>query len=139
MNRAKSFLMTYDKSYTLFSREHSILLGVDHYFIDYIREEAPNGPRKNSQSDNLGFFINNRWSLTDKTLFQLGYRGNRYEGRYRTDQLVSFPEGKRWVNGEEEDRDWYNDAWDLGLTYAHSKQLSLFASMCHQFSNSQRG
>jgi len=131
--QGKSFLLTYDKSYTLFSREHSILLGADHYFIDYIREEAPNGPRKNSQSDNLGFFINNRWSLTDKTLFQLGYRGNRYEGRYRTDQLVSFPEGKRWVNGDEENRDWYNDAWDLGLTYAHSKQLSLFASIATSF------
>jgi iron complex outermembrane receptor protein len=131
--QGKSFLMTYDKSYTLFSREHSILLGADHYFIDYIREEAPNGPRKNSQSDNLGLFINNRWSLTDKTIFQLGYRGNRYEGRYRTDQLVSFPEGKRWVNGEEEDRDWYNDAWDLGLTYAPSKQLSLFASIATSF------
>jgi iron complex outermembrane receptor protein len=131
--QGKSFLVTYDKRYTLFSREHSLLLGMDHYFIDYVREEAPNGPRKNSQTENLGFFINNRWALTDKTLFQLGYRGNRYEGRFRTDELVSFPEGKTWVNGEEEDRDWYNDAWDLGLTYAYSEQLNLFASISTSF------
>jgi iron complex outermembrane receptor protein len=131
--QGKTFLVTYDKSYTFLSREHSVLLGMDHYFIDYIREEAPSGPRKNGQTENLGFFINNRWSLTDKALLQLGYRGNRYEGRFRTDQLVSFPEGKRWVNGEEEDPDWYNDAWDLGLTYTHSKQLNLFASCSTSF------
>jgi len=131
--QGKSFLVTYDKRYTLFSREHSLLLGMDHYFIDYVREEAPDGPRKNSQTENLGFFINNRWLLTDKTLLQLGYRGNRYEGRFRTDQLVSFSEGKRWVNGEEEDKDWYNDAWDLGLTYTYSEQLNLFASCSTSF------
>ena len=129
----KTLLVTYDKAYTFLSREHSILLGVDHYFIDYVREEAPDGPRKNSQTENLGFFINNRWSLNDKILFQLGYRGNRYEGRFRTDQLVSFSEGKRWVNGEEEDQDWYNDAWDLGLSYAHSERLNLFASCSTSF------
>ena len=131
--QGKSLLATYDVSYTLFTREHSLTLGMDHYFIDYIREEAPGGPRKNSQSENLGLFINNRWSLSDKTLFQLGYRGNRYEGRFRTDQLVSFPEGKRWVNGEEEHKDWYNDAWDLGLTYNYSNQLNLFASFATSF------
>jgi len=131
--QGKTLLVTYDKGYTFLSREHSILLGVDHYFIDYIREEAPDGPRKNSQTENLGFFINNRWSLTDKTLLQLGYRGNRYEGRFRTDKLVSFPEGKKWVNGEEENQDWYNDAWDLGLTYTYSERLNLFASCSTSF------
>lgn len=131
--QGKTLLVTYDKDYTFFSREHSILLGMDHYFIDYVREEAPSGPRKNSQTENLGLFINNRWSLTDKTLFQLGYRGNSYEGRFRTDQLVSFPEGKKWVNGQEKNNDWYNDAWDLGLTYAYSKQLNLFASCATSF------
>ncbi len=129
----KTFLLTYDKNYTLFSRQHSIILGVDHYFTDYIREEAPNGPRKNSRTNNLGFFISNRWSLSEDLLFSLGYRGNSYDGRYRTDQLVSFPEGKRWINGEEETADWYNDAWDLGLTYVHSKQVNLFASCATSF------
>ncbi|MBW2611238.1 MAG: TonB-dependent receptor [Deltaproteobacteria bacterium] len=129
----KTFLLTYDKSYALFSRKHSLMLGVDHYFIDYIREELPTGPRKNSRTDNLGFFVNNRWSLTEDLLFQLGYRGNRYEGRYRTDKLLEFPEGKRWVNGEEETTDWYNDAWDLGLTYSPSKEVNLFASYATSF------
>lgn len=131
--QGKTFLLTYDKRYNFFSRQHSILLGVDHYFIDYIREEAPGGPRKNSQTENLGFFINNRWSLSDKTLLQLGYRGNLYDGRFRTDRLMSFPEGKRWVNGEEETVDWYNDAWDLGLTYTYSKELNLFAGCATSF------
>ncbi|MCG6909096.1 MAG: TonB-dependent receptor [Deltaproteobacteria bacterium] len=129
----KTWLLTYNKGYRLFSRQHSLLLGLDHYFVDYVREEAPDGPRKNSRTESLGFFINNRWSLTKALLFNLGYRGNRYEGRYRTDRLVSYPEGKIWVNGEEETADWYNDAWDIGLTYIYSKEINLFASCATSF------
>jgi len=130
---SKSFQMTWDKSYSLFSRSHGILLGIDHYFTDYVREEAPNGPRQNSRTDSLGFFISNQLSLTQKTDFQLGYRGNRHDGRFRTDQLMAYPDGKRWVNGEEETKSWYNNAWDAGLNYSHSDQVNLIASCATSF------
>jgi outer membrane receptor protein involved in Fe transport len=124
----KSLNILYDLDLTLFQRRHKLQLGADHQFSDYVRKEAPGGPRVNSQTRQLGFFIHNQWSLSDAFLFQWGYRDNRTRGKFRTDQLVFFDGIQRWVNGETEKTDWHNTAYDLGLTCFLSNTLSFFAS-----------
>jgi iron complex outermembrane receptor protein len=130
---SKTLTMIYDKGYSLFEREHTIQVGMDHAFSDYIREEAPGGPRQNSRMNSLGLFTNNRWSLSEQLKFQWGYRMNRSDGKFRTDQLVSSGGEQRWVNGEADESDWRNTAFDAGLTYSVSREIMLYASYATHF------
>ena len=129
----RTLRILWDKRYTLFGREHGFQAGVDHFFTDYVREkEAPSSLRKNSQVDNLGVFLNNQWAVTGNLTFQWGYRENRHDGKFRTDNYHSGSD-RLWVNGDTEDKTWRNNAWDLGLTYALSPKTTLFAGYTTSF------
>ena len=130
---AKTLTMLYDKSVFLFQRKHWIQFGLDHLYTDYIREEAPGGPRQNSRMESLGAFVNNRWSLSEKLKFQWGGRINQTTGKFRTDQLVTFGDQQRWINGDTEDLDWWNTAFDLGLSYRIFDQAMIYASYTTHF------
>ena len=130
---SKTLNLIYDKGYSFFDRTHTFQLGLDHFFTDYVREEAPGGPRQNSQMSSLGLFANNRWSLSEKLQFQWGYRVNQSDGKIRTDRLVSFGGEQRWVNGDEDGLDWRNTAYDAGLTYRFSDAVTLYASYATHF------
>ncbi len=124
----KTLNLSYDLDFTLFNRNHKFQMGADHYFADYIRQESPGGPRINSRTTQLGFFVNNQWSLAKPWLFQWGYRENQSHGKFRNDQLVSAGGIDRWVNGATEISEWRNNAYDLGLTYFYSENISFFSS-----------
>jgi len=130
---SKSLTLIYDKGYSLFDRGHTFQLGMDHFFTDYVREESPGGPRQNSQMNSLGLFTNNRWSFSDKLKLQWGYRANQSDGKFRTDQLVSFGGEQRWVNGDVETLDWRNSAYDAGLTYSFSSGVTVYTSYATHF------
>jgi iron complex outermembrane recepter protein len=130
---SKSLTLIYDKGYSLFDRGHTFQLGMDHFFTDYIREEAPGGPRQNSQMSSLGLFTNNRWSLSEGLKFQWGYRLNQSEGKIRTDQLVSSGQEQRWVNGDVDSLDWQNTAYDAGLSYRFSRDMTVYVSYATHF------
>jgi len=129
----KTLNILYEKDYSLYQREHKFQVGYDHYFSDYVRKEAPTGPRKNSRVRDSGVFVNNRFSFTQNLLFQCGWRGNRYNGRYRTDQVVPVEGEKYWVNGEVADKTWHDNACDLGVTYLLSPNMTAFASYATSF------
>jgi len=129
----KTLSAVYEKDVSLFGRQHSFLIGLDHMFTDYIREEVPGGPRQNSRIESLGGFVNNRWQLSDRIRLQWGYRINDTDGKYREDQLVSSGDEKRWVNGDTDDIDWWNTAHDLGLTYEISRQMLIYGSYATHF------
>jgi iron complex outermembrane recepter protein len=130
---SKILTLIYDKSYSLFERAHRFQLGMDYGFTDYVREEKPGGPRQNSQMTSLGFFTNNHWSLSEKANFQWGYRVNQVDGKFRTDERVSFGTVQRWVNGDTDHPDWQNTAYDVGLTYQLSSELMVFTNYATQF------
>ncbi len=130
---SKSLMLIYDKGYTLFKRTHTVQIGMDHLFTDYIREEAPGGPRQNSQVSSMGLFVNNRWSLSEKLKFQWGYRANQSDVKVRTDRRVSFGGQRRWVNGDADALDWRNTAYDAGLTYEVSDAMMVYASYATHF------
>jgi outer membrane receptor protein involved in Fe transport len=124
----KTLNLSYELDFTLFHRDHKFQAGADHHFTDYVREEAPGGPRINSRIRNYGLYVNNQWSLTESLRFQWGYRENQTDVKLREDQLVSTDGIERWANGETENRNWRKHAYDLGLTYLYSKHISFFSS-----------
>lgn len=121
--------LNYVNHYTLFGRFHMIQLGVDHYRTEYIRENAYDGIRKNSETESLGVFINNQWELSDKLLLTAGTRYNTYQGRFRTDEKKFFAGNARlWVNGSPVKKEWNNNAWTLGASWAIATDTAVFAS-----------
>jgi len=130
---SKTLTMIYEKGYSLYDRDHLFQLGLDHFFTDYIREENPGGPRQNSRVESLGLFTTHRWMLSDRLRFQWGYRMNQTDGKFRTDQLVSFGEDQRWINGDTDDLSWWNTAYDMGLTYRLSKGMMAYTSYATHF------
>ncbi len=130
---AKTLTVLYEKRLSGFQREHWFQIGLDHLYTDYIREEAPGGPRQNSRMESQGAFINNRWSLSEKLNFQWGGRFNQTTGKFRTDRLRTFGEEQRWINGETEELDWWNTAYDLGLSCLVSDQAMIYASYATHF------
>jgi outer membrane cobalamin receptor len=124
----KTFNLSYEFDFMLFDREHKFQMGADHYFADYVREEEHDETRINSRFQNYGLFINNQWALTEPLLIQWGYRENRTDVKFRKDELFSAGEIHRWMNGETESSDWRNSAYDLGLTYFYSENISLFSN-----------
>jgi len=129
----RSLDLNYTKDYTLFGHAQMIQLGMDHFETEYIREEMPNGPRKNSETDSIGFFINNHWSLTESLLLNAGARHNKYQGRFRTDERKFFGTEPLWVNGGTTRQEWDNSAYALGITYSLNDETSIFASYSTSF------
>ena len=62
-----------------------------------------------------------------------GYRENQFNGKFRTDQLVSADGVVRWVNGETDKSAWRNHAYDLGLTWFYSDRVSFFSNVGTSF------
>lgn len=125
--------LDYIKTFDLFDRSHRFQLGVDHFDTRYYREELPGGPRENSAVESLGVYITNQWRLTNSLFFNWGYRRNQVDGRFRTDHRRNFDGERFWVVESEEDRDWDNNAYDLGLTYQINPEATLFASYASSF------
>ncbi|RLC13713.1 MAG: hypothetical protein DRI24_15115 [Deltaproteobacteria bacterium] len=131
--KSNTMTLIYEKGYSLFERAHTFQLGMDRFFTDYVRKEKPGGPRQNSQMTSLGIFTNNHWSLSEKAGFQWGYRVNQVDGKFRTDDRVSFGGVQRWVNGDTDHPDWRNTAYDVGLTYRLLSGLTMYTNYATHF------
>ena len=129
----RSLIVGYNRDYEIFGLSHSLQCGIDHYETEYVREELSRDQRKNSEVEDVGFFLNNHWSLTDNLLWQWGYRYNEYKGRFRTDHRKSFYGGKRWVNGDVTEKEWLHNVYDLGLVYTFRPETTFFASYAASF------
>lgn len=130
---SRQFDLNYIKNYTIGGHLQMFQLGVDHYKTDYIREEKPNGPRKNSDTESFGVFINNRWSATDNLMLNAGARYNNYRGYFRNDEKKLFDNVRIWVNGDKTKAEWDNSAYSLGFTYSMSDKSSFFGSWATSF------
>jgi outer membrane receptor protein involved in Fe transport len=129
----KSFVLGYNKDYKIFGLSHRLQCGIDQYETGYVRQELSRDQRKNSEVGNMGFFLNNYWSLTDDLIWQWGYRHNEYKGRFRTDERKRFGSVKRWVNGNVTNKKWTNNAYDIGLVYAFRPETTFFSSYATSF------
>lgn len=125
--------LTYHKAYEIRGLEHQFECGLDHYKSEYIREELAGKNRENSDTESIGFFVTNDWSVTKDLSVRLGYRYNDYDGRFRTDQLLFFGDVKRWVNGDVSSRDFSNNVYDAGMVYTLSPEVSFFTSYATSF------
>ncbi|MDO9263601.1 MAG: TonB-dependent receptor [Desulfosalsimonadaceae bacterium] len=125
--------LNYVKYYSLFDLRHMFQLGADHSATEYIRTDNPVGPRKNSDTESAGVFINNRWALSESLMVSAGARHNTYEGRFRTDENKLFDDVRMWVNGDTEKMTWDNSAYSLGATYAFTEETSVFTSYATSF------
>jgi len=129
----RSLDLKYLKEYKIAGLAHNFRAGLDYYQTDYISERPQEKIRKNSDVNSLGLFFTNRLSLLQDLSVHLGYRYNSYNGTYRTDDLESFGSVAAWVNGEKTDESWHNDAYDIGLLWSLSEDLSLYASYATSF------
>jgi outer membrane receptor protein involved in Fe transport len=125
----------YSVPFTLMGRTHRFQLGADLYQTHYVREEFPAGPRKNSETESFGVFVNNRWALPKDLSFAWGLRYNTYEGKFRTDARQYFPaqDERLWVNGPVRERDFDNTAAHAGLTWQYQPGTRLYASYATSF------
>ena len=123
----------YLKYYSLNGLSQMFQLGLDHYKTEYYREDRPDGPRKNSETESVGIFINNQWTLFEGLKMTAGARYNHYSGRFRTDTRKVFESGKYWINGDSEKSEWDNQAYALGMTYSISSMTSFFITYATSF------
>lgn len=123
----------YTQEYSLWGLENTFQFGTDYYYTDYYSERLDQRERKNSQIDSLGFFFTNRSSLSEKFSLDIGYRYNIYKGTFRNDELVDFSGDDVWVNGAEFDRNYYDNAYNIGIVYAPAKSTSLYSSFATSF------
>ena len=123
----------YTQEYSLWGLDNTFQFGTDYYYTDYYSERIDQRERKNSQIDSLGFFFTNRTAVGEKLSFDIGYRYNTYKGTFRNDDLVDFSGEDVWVNGDEFDRHYYDNAYNIGLVYAPSKSTSLYTSFATSF------
>jgi outer membrane receptor protein involved in Fe transport len=63
----------------------------------------------------------------------IGYRYNIFKGTFRNDDLIDFGGNDVWVNGDEFDRNFYDNAYNVGIVYAPAKSTSLFTSFATSF------
>lgn len=123
----------YTKEYSVLRMDHTLQLGLDYYYTDYFSERVDQRERKNSRVDNLGLFLTHRSALAEKFSIDLGYRYNTYNGTFRNDDLIDFIGTDAWVNGDEFDRHYYDNAYSIGLVYAPAKSTSLYTSYATSF------
>ncbi len=123
----------YTVDFTLWKLNNTFQLAGDYYYTDYFSERLDQRERKNSEIRNYGIFATNRTTLGSRLTLNLGYRYNYYDGTFRDDELVDFDGDDIWLNGDEFDRDYYNDAINIGLVYAPIESMSLFASYATSF------
>ena len=129
--------LTYEKSFPLAGWVNRLLTGVDLYDTDYQRQDA-GVEKKSGDTQLIEWFCHNQLQLTDDLQFSFGYRGSSFEGNFRDDHYRDFytdpvfipPQYlySAWVKGENEKKNWHNNAYELGLTWQATKELILFAS-----------
>jgi len=129
----KNLSLDYKNEFRAFGLPHNFRCGLDHYKTEYVREELSRGQRKNSEVKNLGLFLTGNWSLPADLGLELGYRYNRYKGRFRDDLKQSDSGIKWWENGHITSERWINRACDMGLTYTVAPGTTLFVSYAKSF------
>ncbi|MEW6265793.1 MAG: TonB-dependent receptor [Thermodesulfobacteriota bacterium] len=130
---SRSLNIGYLKKYRIGGLEHRLQLGFDYFFSDYQRTELSSNLRHNSQIDNHGLYVFNKWSLPLDLGLHAGFRRNEFHGLFRRDERKSFGVHQRWINGAPFTRDWTNDSFDLGLVYSPTPFLDLFADYATSF------
>ncbi|MDY6951824.1 MAG: TonB-dependent receptor [Thermodesulfobacteriota bacterium] len=128
-----SFDLKYSKEYKTAGLTHQFQAGLDYYRTDYISERPQEKIRKNTDVNSLGLFFSNQLSLLQNLTFHLGYRYNAHDGTYRTDAFKEFGSLQAWVNGDKTEETWHNDAYDIGLLWSLSENISLYASYATSF------
>jgi outer membrane receptor protein involved in Fe transport len=129
----RQFDLNYVKNYAFGGNQQMFQLGIDHYKTEYYREERSDGPRKNSETESFGIFINNRWSVFENLTLNAGSRFNHYQGQFRTDERKLFDDEKIWVNGDTTKSEWENSAYSIGFTYSISQETTFFSSYATSF------
>ncbi len=125
--------LSYVKEYTLCRTENTFQFGTDYYYTDYVSERIDQKVRKNSKVESLGVFFTNQTAIFNNLSFNTGYRYNIYKGRFRNDDLKDFSGSSVWENGDEFDRNYYNNAFDVGAVYDLRDDISIFASFATSF------
>jgi len=132
MNRihedTRPLLVQYRFPYQFKGSEHRFRCGLDHYETEYVSERLSDNERKNGLIRNLGLFLANDWTLNDDLLWRLGYRHNRYKGRYREDERMIT-----WINGDVSSLAWSNEAYETGILYDLNDDTSLYVNLSTSF------
>jgi outer membrane receptor protein involved in Fe transport len=123
----------YTLDYSFWKLNHTLQIGGDYFYTDYYSERLDQRERKNSEINNFGIFATHRTAVGSQLTLNLGYRYNYYDGTFREDVLTDFSGVDVWINGDEFERDYDNDAVNIGLVYAPLRNLSLFASFATSF------
>lgn len=121
------------KEYELLELPHKFQFGMDSFETEYISERLDQNERKNSIVKSFGLFMMDQWSLRDDLTFHLGYRYNIYDGTFRNDEHKNFGGAWRWVNGDEFEKKWKNNAFSAGLVYLLSDETTFFTSYATSF------
>jgi outer membrane receptor protein involved in Fe transport len=125
--------LSYVNEFSAWQMEQTLQLGADYYYSDYISERIDQRVRKNGLVENLGFFGTYQASVSDDLSLNLGYRYNLFKGTFRDDDLVDSGDESVFVNGEPFDRNFYSNAFDIGLVYFFNPQASIFGSYATSF------
>ncbi len=129
----RQFDLNYVKNYPFGGHQQMFQLGIDHYKTEYYREERSDGPRKNSETESFGVFINNQWAIIENLTINAGSRYNNYQGRFRNDERKLFDNEKIWVNGDTTKSEWDNSAYSFGFAYSITPETSFFSSYATSF------
>ena len=129
----KTFSLTWLKVFQLAGLEHRVQAGIEHFNTRYVRESPSQSTRKNSQVDRTAGFLTAQWGLPHSVTLEMGWRHSRFSGLFREDDYQWFGNVQRWVNGDRYDRDWQNDAYELGLVFEARPGWTLFTSWATSF------
>jgi len=125
--------LSYVKEYSLGPTRSTFQFGTDYSHTDYVSKRMDQNERKNSKTENLGFFFTNQTQLLKDLSANIGYRYNIYRGRFRNDEQKNFSGSLRWVNGNKFHRNFDDNAFDVGTVYDLRPDTSVFASFATSF------
>ena len=124
---------SYVLDYSFGKLDNTLQIAGDYYYTDYFNERLDQRERRNSEINNYGIFATHRSAFGRRLTLDLGFRYNFYDGTFRDDELVDFDGEDVWINGDEFDRDYHNNAYNIGLVYAPFNSMSLFGSFATSF------
>ncbi len=123
----------YQLPFELYSGDHELVLGLDRAETDYIRQENSRARRANSRLDTLGGFGTLEAGVTDTLTVKGGFRQEVEDVRFPDDAPLSFGGPRFWVNGDERETDFDNQAWDAGLVWRPAPFADLFLDASQSF------
>jgi len=129
----RSLRLVYSQPYSLFSLQHTLKCGLDHYKSYYVRDSLSQNERHNSNTESLGMFLMNRWSLGKKAKVNLGYRLNRLHGLFRSDKGSFQNSAFIWKNGDLIEKEWENQSYDVGVSYQKDPETNFFLALSSSF------